>query len=209
MTERRTWWKLAAAAASTMMLAACGTAAADTAADAGDEGGGGGDETVAVHGDWEISVYDADGTLDEHVEFSNALEASGEVTLASLLARQKTIGAWFVVLLDDPGANDICTNGCIVAESTYGGSATSSDLELSQPTPDTVLLAGTVEATAAGEIVGVASGHSQCDAATSAADCGTSGGAGGLGFTQTAIAPIPVEAGQLVQVDVTLSFTTG
>lgn len=52
-----------------------------------DESAGGVGEAIAVHGNWTIDVSNADGSLDQHVEFQNAF--TGAQFVAEVLAGEK------------------------------------------------------------------------------------------------------------------------
>lgn len=60
----------------TMVVASCGVAPQSS----------GPNEGIAVHGDWTIEVYNEDGTLDERVEFENALHPEGAANLTGVLS---------------------------------------------------------------------------------------------------------------------------
>ncbi len=55
---------------------------------------------VKVHGHWIIEVRNPDGSLVTHREFENEIQVAGVATLASLLARTATPGAWSIGLGD-------------------------------------------------------------------------------------------------------------
>ncbi|MEA3511148.1 MAG: hypothetical protein U9R51_06910 [Actinomycetota bacterium] len=55
------------------------------------DGSGTTSEGIQVHGHWTIEVRNPDGSLDEHIEFDNALEADGARLLAELLAGGLTV----------------------------------------------------------------------------------------------------------------------
>jgi hypothetical protein len=71
------------------------------------EDAGGGDaagEGIAVHGNWRVTIYNSDGTLDEEHVFQNALRPQGGDALGRILSSQEwaaetgeTNGAWTVV----------------------------------------------------------------------------------------------------------------
>ena len=86
-------------AAMTIVLAACGGA--------NDDAGGIG-ETIGVEGNWTIDVRDADGSLDQHLEFQNAFVGVG--LLADVLSFNVTHTGWEIGA--SPGSGDpICATG--------------------------------------------------------------------------------------------------
>jgi hypothetical protein len=70
------------------------------------EAPGGPHEGIKVHGHWTIEVHNPDGTLANHREFENSLDANaGAAALASPLARRAVGGLWLVTLL-----GNLCPN---------------------------------------------------------------------------------------------------
>lgn len=67
---------LALVAVIAMIVASCGGGAPEAADPS---------EGIQVHGDWTIDIYNEDGTLDERVEFSNDLTQEGRRVLAEAL----------------------------------------------------------------------------------------------------------------------------
>lgn len=177
---------------------------------------------VGVSGHWIVDVYDADGSLDQHHDFHNALEPTGGVHLASLLAGGSAIKRWEVWLDEtSPFSNPACSGGLercyIVQGDGTEDSATSRNLVVEivngagSGLPDTLRLSGSKIADADGSIGEVATNLLECDA--SDATCATT--LDSL-FTKKvfldpstgANAPISVSAGQLIQVEVLISFGT-
>jgi hypothetical protein len=58
-------------------------------------------EGITVHGHWTIEVKNPDGSLVQHVEFENALQAAGVDLLPALLGRTASPGAWAIMLSSD------------------------------------------------------------------------------------------------------------
>jgi hypothetical protein len=81
-------------------------------------------EGIVVHGHWTLEVRNPDGSLTEQREFDNDLMTDGSVTLAQVLARQKTITGWDIGLMGtiSPFLNDSGgqAQGMIV-DSTFPG----------------------------------------------------------------------------------------
>lgn len=196
-------------AATTMVLAGCGGVA--------DDPGGGIGDAIAVHGDWTIDIYHEDGTLDEHLEFSNALTGGAEI-LAILLAGQSPDGqstqpyvsSWGILfgVAPGPGGTDPC-------DTQVTGISDNPDLDFACliDTPsvsigaggDSVVLSGSTQATQDGAFINwvetVVSGVFNDSPNTFPIFGGS--------FTGTAIPEQSVSAGQTVQVEVEISFTTG
>jgi hypothetical protein len=167
-------------------------------------------EGIAVHGAWTIDVYNEDGTLDQHVEFSNALLDSGGAALTSMLARQSSPGPWMVVLYN--GAQDApCPSFCRVGEAGWPDATESNDLTVQVVTgpPDVLRLAGSVTATQDGDVTSVRTWISPCDSATAPDNC--AGGGAIVPFTdKTLDTPVlGITIGQTIQVQVDISFTSG
>lgn len=166
-------------------------------------------EGIAVHGAWTIDVYNEDGTLDQHVEFSNALVDSGGAALTSMLARQSSPGLWAVVLAN--GAQDApCPSFCRVGEAGWSGFLESNDLTVQVVTgpPDVLRLAGSVTATQDGDVTSVWTSTRPCDSATAPDNC--AGGAASVTFTnKNPVGLVGITIGQIIQVQVDISFTSG
>jgi hypothetical protein len=90
-----------------LVIASCGSGSPE----AGDSS-----EGIQVHGDWTIDIYNKDGSLDQHVEFSNALKDQGAHDLISALAGLRTFsGDWQILLeglVNDPCPSDLFP-GCL------------------------------------------------------------------------------------------------
>ena len=59
-----------------LVIASCGSAAPEA---------GGSGEGIQVHGDWTMDIYNQDGSLDRRVDFSNALTQNGNEMLNLIL----------------------------------------------------------------------------------------------------------------------------
>lgn len=202
-----------------LVLASCGGATPEAA---------GPTEGIQVHGDWTIDVYNPDGSLDEHHEFSNALTDGGQA-LAAILTRQWNTGVWRVALLkpnnaafDWPCVNTIGNPGnCVINEDGPDSSDVSTNLVVSPAESvagsginDAVLLSGSIAASNDGDIGIVTTDLRVCaDGQAPSSSC-----AGNTySFTEKvfvdaatgAIDPIPVSSGQVIAVEVLISFTSG
>ena len=176
-----------------MVVTACGGGVPEAAAP---------NDTIAVHGDWTIDIYNPDGTLDEHVEFENAFE--GEAPLSSLLAGGYEVNAWmlrFRSSVDSP-CDETGQLPCIITNDVgMQGDHVSQDLAVAIES-GTIVLSGSTTAEADASISVV---ESVIDLAP------TNGAFDTLfqQFTMTETGPHAVTAGQTVQVEVVISFTTG
>lgn len=167
-------------------------------------------EGIQVHGDWTIDVYNEDGSLDEHLEFSNALTANGAQTLIELLSADRSGGPWNFEIGESTSPAEVCpTTGfqgrCFV--SPIAAELVDSD---GDGTPETLRLAGSADIEADGQIEYVVTVNRTCVDTIAPADC-SSGGVFRR-FTEKTLDPgdvAAVTAGQTVQVQVEISFTSG
>lgn len=185
-----------------LVLASCGGFSPDAA---------GPSEGIQVHGDWTIDIYNEDGSLDEHVEFSNALVALGQESLVELLAAEQSAGRWNFEIGEATTPAQVCpTTGfqgrCFVAPIDIETIDVDQDSRL-----DTLRLSGSTEIEADGQVEFVRSVLKTCEGSISPSDC-----ASGTGifrsFTERALDPgdvAAVTAGQVVQVQIEISFTSG
>jgi hypothetical protein len=194
---------LTVAALSTAPLAAQTNQAAPPAARGPQEG-------IKVHGHWTITVRNADGTIASNNEFENALESSGGVFLRDIIQRSATPGFWSVFVFD--GLCPVDAIGSTVCRLTESGSG--------QTGPNvyptlvvggaSAFLSATFTATTAGTVSGVQTYLTVCGSSQSSQACASSAAAptGAGPFSSRGLAqPIPVQAGQIVQVTVTFSFS--
>lgn len=143
-------------------------------------------EGIKVHGSWVIEIRDPDGTLVAHREIENAL--TGGATLSSFLARQDTVGLWYVRVaaisnhpcLDSGSARVECR--IIESASTNTQSWIFETLTVDAPTSgtdaDSLVLTGTATAQIDGEIGAVSTHVYSCDPTVApASDCQGSGSA--------------------------------
>ena len=182
---------------------------------------------IKVHGHWTIDVRKADGTLVSHHEFENALVGTGGMGLGLILSRGYTMGGW-VVLLDGGACQGPLTPFCVIAEPTTGaGEWDNNDLNVSVPQPpDTnaglLVLKGSVKAAVAGQLSSVRTRLHTCGPdfdinkggwyELTESQCAAKAGLDLAGnvfdlTSRTLGTPIPVTAGQLIQVTVVLSFS--
>jgi hypothetical protein len=182
--------------------------------------------TIVVRGHWAITVREPDGGLEKKYEFDNALVDARPLLLT--ISRQQSIAHWNVVLGDVYTVGEPCIGGtppgersCILQEP--GDSRSFSDaprlavlsvgLEGS-PSPNKIVLQGTFTAPATGQISQVRTGVAVCaNTIAPATPCDVSSAYSFTSHTMQpagapeAGGPIPVSAGQVVQVRVEISFT--
>lgn len=179
--------------------------------------GDGKHEGIKVHGHWTIEVRNPDGTLVSHREFENSLLPSA--ALASILARQNSVGLWEVGL--NVGGTPPQTNNCLaipclnIAEPGYFFGSSSNNLSVTA-SGNSLVLSGTITADQSGTIsevqtVGIGcpatvAPSAPCPAGTSTFNNGTPTGA--FTFTQANLSQgIPVSAGQIIAFTVNISFS--
>jgi len=194
-----------------------------------------GDEGIKMHGRWEITVKNPDGTVAEHRDFENAIQGGGAAYLIALMAGY-TVPSDYEVFLQSTGTVP-CTPptnglaGCVLVRSLTTSPATNScpyyycaatlsytyNLNYSVLASNSMVLSGYFTANRAGTIDSVSTYAGDCPiqfiqssvlTTTSPAACNAA--AGGIGvnaLTGTGITAITVTNGQLVQVIVTISFS--
>ena len=179
----------------TMIVASCGGAGPEAA---------GPNEGIQVHGDWTIDIYNEDGSLDRQVEFSNALTSQGAEDLAEIMSGQATAGRWRIVLVGASTSPDPCPLGgfgdCLIAP-----------IDAEWTGAPSLLLAGSVQVEATSRISSVSTVLGICDSSIAPANC-VSSGKFRLDFTRhifDVAEQVEVAAGQTVQVEVEISFTSG
>ena len=165
-------------------------------------------EGITVHGHWVIDVRNPDGTLSSHVEFENDLVPTGAGTLAMLLGRTASeVRGWTIFLRRNIGApfgqNLFGIFPATIFEAAFEevgtGLARFATLTATQ-VDSTVVLKGTATASAAGQINRVE---------TYLTIANQTGSLGNRPFSGTLLAnPVSLDAGQIVQVTVTLSFSS-
>lgn len=180
-------------------------------------------EGIQVHGDWVIEVRNPDGTLASRHEFKNALRPAGGDALARILARTWVPAAWSIVLAGSSSAPCVYNGNpvaCTIVEpvlavgSGHSGHisnnltiAPAPDVDYQNLNPYLLRLSGSITAARAGDIGTVSTNLYACSGTSAPASCGTDF-AGLAGFTsRTLPSPVPIAAGQIVQVMVTISFS--
>lgn len=181
----------------------------------GHSGVGGPQEGIKVHGHWTIEVRDGANALILHREFENSIQ-QGALALAGILGRQNSSGFWGINLFvssncNNPGAS-ATVPACTILEPIPNLSATpsrSNNLVLAVTNNGASLtLSGSIAAPLPLQITSVQTILSLCPATTPSTACATGVGVSGNSFTSTNLTtPISVQAGQIVQATVVISFS--
>jgi hypothetical protein len=165
-------------------------------------------DDIKVHGHWTIDIKDANGSLVARHEFENALQEPGALNIANFLGRVNAPGFWAVFLYGPVGTPDCIPAGlpCILRENT-SASTGSSPLTVSVPTTGPnqgkLVLSGSFTSPDARSFNRAISGVSLCPPGSPSCTTGTLGG----NFTLKDFPAIAVQAGQIVQVTVVISFS--
>lgn len=180
--------------------------------------GDGKHEGIKVHGHWTIEVRNPDGTLVSHREFENAYYPSS--LLASLLARQASVGFWDVGLNGSVSAPGPCvTVACEIFETGYplvtpiAPGLAQGLMVTANTNTNTLTLAGSIAAPSTGLISIVFTALTACPNSIPAATPCTTGLPSPQPFTSitltagTSTPPISVSQGQVVSVTVVISFS--
>jgi hypothetical protein len=192
-----TVWALVFAASSTALLSAQTTELQSGPA-----------EGIKVHGHWMIDIKNPDGTPAAHHEFENALQTGGALKLAAFLGRVNAPGRWYVLLYSLAGAANCVQSGvpCVFSEGK-ALDATGGDLTVSVPTSgpnqDKLVLSGSFTSPDNRSFFRAFSALNVCPAGSP----GCQVGSGDHSFTMKDFTPVPVQAGQIVQVTVVISFS--
>ena len=181
--------------------------------------------SIRLHGHWTIEVRETDGRIVKRHEFDNALQ--DQRALLAIFGRVHSAGHWYVSLGDLYGDGEPCLSGTPAVPTTctlqepgdarvYSGSTKLSVLSVAlegSPSPNRLVLLGTFTAQNTGQISAVSTGLGVCDPAVAPSTPCTNGLAYSLTFHAFAptgplgVGPIPVTAGQVVQVRVEISFS--
>lgn len=175
--------------------------------------GDGSAEGIKVHGHWTIEVREPDGELVTRREFENALESTAPRTLAELLARVRSVGAWRVQIGTPVGGDPPCSSlsgptDCFLLETaTPVGPHIFNTLSVTSSAGE-LILSGSAVASRGGQIRHVRTSNLVCDADTSPSDCAVPvSGRLVQAITHADIPPVDVLEGQSVLVTVRISFS--
>ena len=175
---------------------------------------GGQQEAVRVHGDWTITIRNADHSVASRHEFENALVDPG--LLAKLLAHGGTAFNWQVVLGGGVCFHSIIgASTCLIAETTGlpDSSSLSNNLVVTAPTAgphaNALVLEGSIKASLAGQISQVDTSMAICSPGSLVTAGCQSIASSNTTFTQKGISSlnINVQAGQTIDVKVVISFS--
>lgn len=180
-------------------------------------------QSIKVHGHWIITVKNPDGSQANRVEFNNALVLGGTDALTGLLY-QKVVAAGFALILQGSSPAPCGTGTCAIVADL--GKTPASECGVNQAcaanlvfTLDTdknsipyLTLSGQITASVAGTINGVGTDIFLCDNGSfpsnlSSEACVAQHLSRAQAFTRHFMSDVPVVAGQIVQVKVTLSFS--
>jgi hypothetical protein len=167
---------------------------------------------VVIHGDWNVTVKNGDGTVAQEHSFHN--DFNGASTIAPILAHQRATGRYWLTLSDQSGAGqNPCGDPAAAASSCFVFEA--DDPNGSVPfwfgnltvtsTSGQVGVTATIIATRAGQFNHVRMLLSTCAGTATPNDCHP--GSYGNFSTRTLPAPISVVAGQQILVTVTYTFS--
>jgi hypothetical protein len=162
-------------------------------------------EGIKVRGTWHVEVRNADGSVAHRSDFINRLVRPD--VLADLLGGKRVSTGWSIWLDGDICAgNDGSVGACMINAPRAGFSSPAKNefLTLTVSSDSKVVLEGSATAARDGVIDQVSTLVTLCESAS----C-TTGGTRTL-FTvkdKGVMAPVPVRAGQIVQVRVEISFS--
>jgi len=179
-------------------------------------------ETIAISGHWEIEVRNPDGVVVNRREFDNHLAQGFSFFVPFVFLRQGYSLGTYAIHLSTEGQQHLSPFGLdrdnrvngqrlgIISEADHDGPVAAGGLEHPIMAPNAGLgfiLAGSATAVTGGSITRVSTRYSLCPALLAP----PSGCRGDLiiwssDFTTTAIAPLRLEAGQVVNVKVTIGF---
>jgi hypothetical protein len=192
---------------------AASKAAADTREAAPPKDSSGRNEGIKVHGHWVIEVFNPDGSKAARHEFENSLAASGSQTLAGVLARTST-PARFSLFLHAvppdvspwPGADGFIVDAAAVpAQGTGPHTFPTLTTQLTGSNSNQILIKGTATAVSQGVIDEVLTMLDFCSPSVAPSACNAPSTTNF--FTGATPPQIPLAAGQIVQVTVTISFS--
>ncbi|MDP2391317.1 MAG: hypothetical protein Q8N52_13390 [Acidobacteriota bacterium] len=178
------------------------------------------DEGIKVHGEWVLEVRNPDGTLAMRAEFQNALTSAGRAFLPRVLAGERRVGRWGVLIA---GTGDLCTSPELgwdaddslslnFPESSarredcalYDNNIPKFGLTVSS-VGGAIVLSGAVTIDGGGTVTHVATNYLDCS--TIADGCPWGPMASGAFSRRQLPQPISVSSGQVVQVTVRISFS--
>jgi hypothetical protein len=182
-------------------------------------------EGLRVRGQWVIDIREPDGTLLRRVEFENALRARGQSVLASLLTGQASAGLW-AISIGGYNNQELCYNTSLEdvecridpPESSVSPlpyrfknlTIVDTTERVGVPSGTSLVLSGSATIAIDGSIASVSTSLGICASTVTPelCDSGQAVGNNAPDFTSHSLSPpVPVSAGQIVQVKVTLTFS--
>jgi hypothetical protein len=167
---------------------------------------------VLIHGDWNVTVKNSDGTVAQEHVFHN--DFNGASTVAPILAHTSATGRYWLTLSDQTGAGQhpcgdpaAAASSCFVFEADDPNGSIPfwfGNLTVTAPSSTSVAVNATIIATRAGQFDHVRMLLSRCSATTAPSACHP--GSYGNFSARTLPAPIAVVAGQQILVTVTYTF---
>ena len=171
------------------------------------------DSGIEVHGYWQITVLDPDGTVVNEVAFNNAL--TNPAALTTLIMDDAVSGGLYLVVTNQTAVSSgigPCNPDCEIAPvgMNTGITVDSTDLTTTQQGSnfETLRLAGNVTVTTTSTIDLVQSWILLCNGDTNtAAQCRANPDSASV-FTSRVLSPsVSVTAGQIVQITVDITFS--
>jgi hypothetical protein len=170
-------------------------------------------EGIKVHGHWAIEVRDPDGTVVTRREFDNAFDTvEGPGILRQVFTRVNAFGRW-VVVLRATGANLCAAHPqgiCLILEPNDPDATAGIFKNLSVTTDagtNAIILSGSATADATTDITSVSTRIRLCAVTNDPATCAAGAQTVVSGGLTATFVTVPVQATQIVQVTVTLSFS--
>jgi hypothetical protein len=173
-------------------------------------------EGIVVHGYWTVDVFNPDGSLAEHREFENTFIEAGKDLFTDIIARQSVPGRWSIVFGGTPthpclenGKDVLCNIGEV--NETIVSTALFKNLTVTKTgggNTAVLMLSGSATIANATNISLVATNLGFCGGSFSPAECANAVSYGATyQITYAEVSPkIAVQAGQIVQVTVKISF---
>jgi len=172
---------------------------------------------ITIHGHWVINVLTPGGKLVSHTEFENSLQSGGMSLLAKILGQAQTMGPWEISLAGTGPCTSLYPNStsgtCRILQggvnrTSCGALGCASGMPGPVVSGATLILTGSLTYPSGGNVTQVETIAGSCSNGTTTLSC-IVGGSGGSVFTSATLpgTGVPVRAQQIVQVQVTFSFS--
>lgn len=169
----------------------------------------GGDDGIYVHGHWTIKVLNPDGTLDQELEFDNALVGASLFT--SFLNSDVVPGGMYIELSDNNTNTLPCGSSCsIIPQGLSAGitpDSTDITFSFSGGNFETLRIAGNLTMPANGTIDTVATWHCICGTTKTVAQCKAAPDSCAVVTRKALGSAVVLTAGQIVQITVDITFS--